>query len=107
MDAPFVQFIIAALAVYRLASMIAYEDGPADVFARLRGRVAAVAWDGKPETWGQHWAARGLSCPLCVSFWLAWPAALLLPWPGPGLYILTALALSAVTVLIVRVVNHD
>lgn len=91
--------LLAALAVYRLASMIAYEDGPWDIFVRLRTRVY--------QRWAGTWLARGSDCPLCISFWLAWPIALLLPWRGLGMYCLTALALSAVTVLIVRLVPHD
>lgn len=102
-----IDLLIAALAVYRLSVMVAYEDGPADVFARLRGRVSAATWDGNPETWGMHWAARGLACPLCVSFWLAWLVALALPWQGLAWYVLTALALSGVTVLLVEVTRRD
>lgn len=99
-------FLIAALAVYRLAHMIANEDGPWDAFTRLRTWVYH-GWDGNPETYVRHWTARGISCPLCISFWLAWPAALLLPWPGLGLYILTALALSAVTVLLTKGLHRE
>ncbi len=61
-------FIIAILATYRLAHMMTREDGPFDVFANLRG-----AMDPEQKTW---WG-RGLNCALCVSFWLALPAALM------------------------------
>lgn len=64
-------FAAASLATYRAARMVAQEDGPFDVFAWLRDRA------------GQgNWVGRGLHCVLCVSFWLALPAALLLPWAG-------------------------
>ncbi len=44
--------------------MLAYEDGPADLLVNLRRAVA--------DRWGQtSWQARGVSCPLCVGFWLA------------------------------------
>lgn len=99
--------LIAALAVYRLSHMIAYEDGPWDVFTRLRGHVSAASWDGRPETWGRHWTARGISCPLCISFWLSWLAALALPWQGLVWYALTALALSGMTVALVEVTSRD
>lgn len=79
------KFIIAALAVYRVSRMITDEEGPFEVFTKLRGRF-------KPDTW----IGRGLECMMCVSFWVALPFALLLEedrllaWP----------ALSAITVLI-------
>jgi hypothetical protein len=70
--------IIAALAVYRVSYMIAREDGPFDVFERLR--MAAIT-HYPLETVGNrtrpHWIVRGLSCPLCISWWLALPAALI------------------------------
>ena len=67
--------ILIALAVYRLARMLAYEDGPGDVLVQLRQGVA--------RRFGlESWQARGVSCPLCVGFWLApllWLAWLVLP----------------------------
>jgi hypothetical protein len=64
-------FVLAVLATYRIAHMIAREDGPFDVFARLRGAVGQ-----------EHWYGRGLHCVLCLSFWIALPAAIIagMPW---------------------------
>lgn len=64
-------FVLAVLATYRLAHMIAREDGPFDIFARMREKVGQGNWFG-----------RGLACVLCLSFWLALPAAILaqMPW---------------------------
>lgn len=54
------RFVIAPLAVYRVAHMLAIEDGPFDVFALWRNRI------------GQHnWIGRGFHCVLCISFWLS------------------------------------
>ena len=57
-------FILAVLATYRIAHMIAREDGPFDMFMALREGVGQESWFG-----------RGLHCVLCISFWLALPAA--------------------------------
>ena len=64
-------FVIGVLAVYRVAHMLAREDGPFDVFSLVREKVGQDSWVG-----------RGLHCVLCISFWLSLPAALLvgLPW---------------------------
>lgn len=53
--------VIAALATYRVARIITEEEGPFEIFARLRRRVAD----------DQTWIARGLHCPFCVGFWVA------------------------------------
>lgn len=73
-------FVLAVLATFRVANMIAREEGPFDMFAHLRSKV------GK-----KHWVARGLQCPLCISFWLSWAAVLLLPFADWQQYLLLAL----------------
>ena len=63
-------FVVCVLAVYRVTRIVVAEEGPFGVLTRL-----------------QEWAAlhqrgcigRGLLCFLCVSFWLAGGAALLVP----------------------------
>lgn len=84
-------FILLALAVYRVAHMVALEDGPADVFAKLRHRAGQRSWVG-----------RGFHCPMCLSFWLGFGAALALPWAGWWWYVSVSLALSGVTVVLSR-----
>lgn len=54
--------VLAALASYRVATAIAYEDGPWRVFDRLREHATA-RWP--------LWVAEGLGCPRCVSIWAA------------------------------------
>jgi hypothetical protein len=86
--------LIAALAVYRLAFALEREDGPANLFEHIRSLFER----------GPDWMAKGISCPRCVSFWLGWPAAALVVWGGEwGLFVLLALAISAVIVLLTQV----
>ncbi len=59
-------FVLAALATYRVSFMFAQEDGPFDLFSKLRGGVGQRQWYG-----------RGLHCTLCISFWVALVAAVL------------------------------
>lgn len=61
-------FVLVTLAVYRVARIIAMEDGPFDVFARIRGAI-------DPNQ--RAWIGRGLNCVLCISFWIAGLAALI------------------------------
>lgn len=73
--------LLAAFAVYRLAFMIAREEGPFDVFDRLRTRAARLPVEFQSGEFANrtrpHWIQRGLGCPLCISWWLALPAAML------------------------------
>ena len=63
--------IIAGLANYKAAHMLSQDgdDGPFDLFKKLRNKVGTETWYGK-----------GLHCFSCVSFWGALIASLLL-WP--------------------------
>lgn len=85
------QFLLLGLGVYRVAHMVATEDGPWDVFSRWRYRIGQRSWVG-----------RGFHCPLCISFWLGFGAAAVLPWYGWLWYIVFALALSGVTLVLYR-----
>ena len=69
-------FALAVLACYRLAILIASDDGPGDVLLRLRARLGAYDYgdDGRPETS----AGRLVSCEYCVGVWIAAALALLL-----------------------------
>lgn len=64
-----ISFVLLILAVYRLAYMISQEEGPFGIFERLRiaGGAYSFGEDGRP----QGWIGRGLTCPLCVGFWLS------------------------------------
>lgn len=63
--------ILAIFAVYRLATDLAYEDGPGAWYARLRGAVMT-------RYGTDDWRSSGVVCPICWSFWLSLLAALLL-----------------------------
>jgi hypothetical protein len=70
--------IVASLAAWRIARMIAIEEGPFSIFARLRGAI-------DPNQ--KSWIGRGLGCMACLSFWiaglLAWAAGMTwLEWLG-------------------------
>lgn len=86
------RFALMALAIYRVAVMLATEDGPFDIFSRLRWAVGQKSWVG-----------RGLHCALCLSFWFGFIGAAFLPFAAWADYIATALALSAITVLLRKV----
>lgn len=57
------RFCLAALATWRLAHLVAEEDGPGRSIARIRGRAGAGA------------AGELMDCFYCLSLWLAAPLA--------------------------------
>lgn len=57
-------FILSLLATWRVAHLLAYEDGPWDVFVRLRAAL------------GDGFLGRLVDCFQCVSLWVAIPFAL-------------------------------
>lgn len=59
-----VRIVLALLATWRVAHLLAAEDGPADMFVRIRGWL------------GQSFAGRLMDCFQCLSLWVAAPLAL-------------------------------
>jgi Protein of unknown function (DUF1360) len=86
---PFTLLLMAIFAVWRVTHLLAAEDGPGDLFARLRGAA------------GEGAIGRLLDCFYCLSLWIAAPFAWLLAvsWRDG---VLTWLALSGAAVLLER-----
>lgn len=62
-------FIILALATFRISSLIADEDGPFGFLEWLRGKVG-VRRDDQGETYGINKFAVGVACVWCNSVWV-------------------------------------
>ena len=75
------RLVVAILAVWRIAHLVAHEDGPFDLIVRLRRRA------------GGGFAGRLMDCPYCLSLWLAVPFAFLLAESAPR-WIVAYLAIS-------------
>jgi hypothetical protein len=77
------RLILAALATYRLGQLVAIDDGPTDVFRRLRA-WAITGWLG------------GLvHCPYCVQVYAAVVCGALVLWPsGAGDVVLVILGIA-------------
>ena len=77
------RLILAALAVYRIGQLIAIDDGPGDVFKRLRAHFVTGSMGGL------------LHCPYCVGVWAAVACAVLALWPsGIGDVVLVILGIA-------------
>ena len=81
------RFALGALATWRVAHLVAEEDGPGDVVVRLRARAGAGA------------IGAAMDCLYCLSIWVAAPIALLIA-PRARDRALTWLALSGAACLL-------
>jgi len=88
-----VEVLVGILAVWRVTHLVSREDGPWGVVAHLR----EAAGDGFWGTW--------MDCFLCLSVWVALPAALLVG-AGPGEWLLLWPGLSGGAILLERSTNR-
>jgi hypothetical protein len=74
------RLLLAAVACYRLAQLVALDDGPGDWLLRFRAWAGAYEYgeDGRARTS----AGRLVGCPYCVGVWIAAALVLLLVWPS-------------------------
>jgi len=97
-------FFYLALAAWRLASLVANEDGPWLIFKRLRQR--AEQWCRKYKFCSELGLYELFSCEWCNSIWIGAGLTLIYLWIGESiLYIALPLALSTVVILIKHLVE--
>lgn len=90
--------LLAVFATYRVARMLALEEGPFGLFDAARVRL-----DPEQKTW----LGRGVNCPLCIGFYAAFVvAALLLPLTNWQAFVLAWLGIAGgMTVLYIWLEN--
>lgn len=62
--------IIYILAIWRLSSLLVREEGPGDIFGKLRNK-AGVKYDTLSRPYGENFLAKLLACVYCVSLWIS------------------------------------
>jgi hypothetical protein len=85
---------MAILASWRVAHLIAHEDGPFDVVVRIRARAGSSVFGDL------------MDCPYCLSLWMAIPFAFSLAHGALALCAAT-LAISGGASLLERFAEHD
>ena len=97
-------FFYLGLAAWRLASLVANEDGPWMIFKRLRQR--AEQWCNKYRFCRELGVYDLFSCEWCNSVWIGAGLTVLYLWIGETiLYLALPLALSTVAIIIKYVVQ--
>lgn len=77
---PLTEFIIAALAVWRISVLAVEEEGPWGIAAWLRWQAGIEVYPDGTRVESQRFTAKLLSCVRCTSMWLALAATVVL-WP--------------------------
>ena len=88
-----IELALAILATYRVALMLATEEGAFGLFVFVREHI-----DPEQTTW----LGRGLNCPLCIGFWLALACACLLPFVSWQMFVLNWLGIAGGAVLLIK-----
>lgn len=83
------RFVLAVLATWRVAHLLAHEDGPAEVIYRIRRRMGAGFW------------GKLMDCFLCLSLWVAAAVAFFVA-SHPVDWIMSWLAISGGACLLER-----
>lgn len=83
------RLIVAVLATWRITHLLAQEDGPGDLFVRLRAKL------------GNRLLGRMLDCFQCLSLWVAFPLALFVT-TRPLDFLFTWIAVSGAACLLER-----
>jgi len=97
-------FFYLSLAAWRLASLVANEDGPWMIFKRFRSR--AEQWCKKYKFCRELGLYELVTCEWCNSIWIGVGLTVLYLWVSEAiLYIALPLALSTVAIIIKYVVQ--
>lgn len=97
-------FFYVSLAAWRLASLVANEDGPWMMFKRLRER--AEQWCNRYRFCRELGLYELIACEWCNSIWIGAGLTALYLWIGEAiLYFALPLALSTIAILIKHVVQ--
>jgi hypothetical protein len=104
MLATWLDFVLWSLAVWRLAHLLVYEDGPWAICARLRlragiGYVVSQDANGQPISLrvANGVLAEALTCVWCLSVWCAVGLLWLWSWPVTREFALTIRVILAVS----------
>jgi len=95
--------LIAALATWRLTTLLVNEDGPLDMLVKFRSFIG-IEWDAQSEPYGTNFIAEAFTCVWCLSIWIGAVVAIFVT-PTLIWYPAYALALSAAAIIIEETIN--
>jgi len=97
-------YLILALATWRLSSLIVNEAGPWDLLAKFRAWIG-IYYDDHSEVQGKNVVARAMTCVWCISIWVALFLTVMKFIVPATPVLMLPFALSAVAIMIEEFVN--
>jgi hypothetical protein len=91
-------YLILALATWRLSSLITYESGPFEIFDKFR--VVIGVKQGEYGSYGENELAKGVACLWCNSVWIGVMWAVFFALSDWSIWIALPFALSGGAILI-------
>ena len=99
-----IQLLVLGLACWRLTSLINTESGPYNILARFR-HVVGIEIDKFGQPYGKNQFAEMFSCSWCLSVWIGLLLGVTYYFWRDVWWIALPLALSAVAIIIERIVR--
>lgn len=96
-------YLIAALATWRLTTLFVNEDGPFDLLVKFRSFIG-IKWNAQSEPYGTNFLAEAFTCVWCLSIWIGALMAIFIA-PSITWYPVYVLALSAAAIMIEETIN--
>jgi len=96
-----INVVILSLATWRISSLLVDEDGPFEIFMKLRNLVG-VKFDAEGYVYGSNELSKQFVCLWCMSLWVGILLSIiyfLLPWT---IYVFMGFAFSTVSIWIDR-----
>jgi hypothetical protein len=93
-------FLILALATWRIVSLLYIEDGPYLILARFRTYIG-IYYDEHTQRQADNELGKAVNCPACLSVWIGGAVALgywILPAVMPWLCLPLALSTAAIMI---------
>jgi len=97
-------FLIASLAVWRMTVLLVREDGPGDLFTKIRN-VAGIKYDELSRPYPTNMLSGMLSCVWCCSVWVGFVVALFEKPCNFSQLLRNSLALSASAIFIDEIID--
>lgn len=76
-----IRLVLAIFTCYRLARLVAKDDGPMFLFEHIRQWVKAKADEESYNLGKWHSLSEGLECPYCLGVWFSIPLLLFVIYP--------------------------
>ena len=97
-------YLILALATWRLSSLLVNEDGPWDLLAKLR-KLIGIYYDERSEPQGKNVVAQAMICVWCISVWVGLFMTVMYSLAPFTVVLMLPFALSTVAIIIEEFVN--